>query len=307
MKTLGGVIMIITCPECGKKFSDMAEACPECGCPTSKITINNELLIKNNPEPTPVVTKPILDNAQHHKQKRKKRKGCLTYFLYIITFLCFIFIISVIFGLDEDTDETSTTTTTESTEKMSKKEQFVSDLTSVNGVKKKAAKSAYSIIKNDLGYKNIEVYETNGDNTTFGIVADDDYLYIVVNDKLRRVWCGDFTLYENDEVVMTKKEMDNRVVGDNKSSYYVISQEIISSFLKAPSTADFCSQDETSMRRNGDYVVVSGYVDSQNSFGAMIRSEFTVEFKVNDLNNFEYEILYVNIDGESSGEFKDLD
>lgn len=28
---------LIKCPECGKKFSDQADACPRCGCPTSKI------------------------------------------------------------------------------------------------------------------------------------------------------------------------------------------------------------------------------------------------------------------------------
>ena len=29
---------LIICPECGKQFSDKAQACPECGCPTSEIT-----------------------------------------------------------------------------------------------------------------------------------------------------------------------------------------------------------------------------------------------------------------------------
>ena len=27
-----------TCIECGKEFSDRAEACPNCGCPTSETT-----------------------------------------------------------------------------------------------------------------------------------------------------------------------------------------------------------------------------------------------------------------------------
>ncbi len=32
---------LITCPECGKSFSDKAEACPNCGCPTKMIVSTN--------------------------------------------------------------------------------------------------------------------------------------------------------------------------------------------------------------------------------------------------------------------------
>ena len=33
---------LIKCPECGKEFSDKAQACPNCGCPTSEAK-NQEL------------------------------------------------------------------------------------------------------------------------------------------------------------------------------------------------------------------------------------------------------------------------
>lgn len=45
---------LITCPECGKSFSDKAPACPECGCPTSEIVgtktnvSEGQLIIANN-------------------------------------------------------------------------------------------------------------------------------------------------------------------------------------------------------------------------------------------------------------------
>lgn len=28
---------LIECPECGKEFSDKAQACPNCGCPTDEV------------------------------------------------------------------------------------------------------------------------------------------------------------------------------------------------------------------------------------------------------------------------------
>ena len=32
---------LITCPECGKEFSDKASSCPNCGCPTIEINTDN--------------------------------------------------------------------------------------------------------------------------------------------------------------------------------------------------------------------------------------------------------------------------
>ena len=58
--------------------------------------------------------------------------------------------------------------------------------------------------------------------------------------------------------------------------------------LKSPSTADFPTSDQVVIRRFMNKVPnrapneayeVSSYVDSQNSFGAMIRSSWTVVFE----------------------------
>ena len=64
--------------------------------------------------------------------------------------------------------------------------------------------------------------------------------------------------------------------------------EQVKSRLKSPSTAVFSSSSETSIQQKiktfpNDGVlrakwIVSGYVDSQNSFGAHIRSNFSCEF-----------------------------
>ena len=39
----GGTIMLITCPECGKRVSDKASACPNCGAPIEVIGASSEL------------------------------------------------------------------------------------------------------------------------------------------------------------------------------------------------------------------------------------------------------------------------
>jgi hypothetical protein len=49
----------------------------------------------------------------------------------------------------------------------------------------------------------------------------------------------------------------------------------VSAQLKAPRTAIFCGPEELT---EGDRGSVSGYVDSQNSFGALIRTRFTAHY-----------------------------
>lgn len=66
--------------------------------------------------------------------------------------------------------------------------------------------------------------------------------------------------------------------------------------LKAPSTADFPSQilsGDWKVNRKDDVVTVSSYVDAQNSFGAMIRSNFIVQISYSTSS-----CLYLEIDGQ---------
>jgi hypothetical protein len=66
------------------------------------------------------------------------------------------------------------------------------------------------------------------------------------------------------------------------SSYaFVISQNFITSTLKAPSTADFPFLDFTAENLGNNRYKVTSYVDSQNGFGAMIRSNWQTVLKYN--------------------------
>lgn len=58
---------------------------------------------------------------------------------------------------------------------------------------------------------------------------------------------------------------------------WVCAQNIVKEELKSPSTADFCSYPDASITDIGnERYVVKGYVDAKNSFGAEIRTDFTV-------------------------------
>ena len=59
---------------------------------------------------------------------------------------------------------------------------------------------------------------------------------------------------------------------------YLVCQDFVSEGLKAPSTAEFASMSDSTIRNtSGDNWSVSSYVDAQNSFGAMIRTHFVCD------------------------------
>lgn len=78
---------------------------------------------------------------------------------------------------------------------------------------------------------------------------------------------------------------------------YIDAQAIVEKTLKSPSTAKFPSSSHATITRAGENIFkVDSYVDSQNGFGAMIRSEWSVMFEyVGD----KLDTYAISIDGET--------
>jgi len=71
----------------------------------------------------------------------------------------------------------------------------------------------------------------------------------------------------------------------NYHDAYFYGKEYVKRNLKAPSSAKFGSYGNSSVQHyKGCKFVVNGYVDSQNSFGAMLRSNYSVTLTPNGLN-----------------------
>lgn len=76
---------------------------------------------------------------------------------------------------------------------------------------------------------------------------------------------------------------DDDSIGE--SDAWVCAQDVVEKNLKSPSSAKFCLMSEATIYYNGEdggglRYTVSGYVDAQNSFGATIRQNFTVNLTV---------------------------
>lgn len=106
-----------------------------------------------------------------------------------------------------------------------------------------------------------EVIESNykKSNYTFAILIS---IFVIIAGTIFLVW--------NYSKPNQKEKIESTVV--------MLSQQAVESKLKAPKTADFpVSYDNYAIHQNGDVYTVTSYVDAENSFGAKIRSNFTVE------------------------------
>lgn len=67
----------------------------------------------------------------------------------------------------------------------------------------------------------------------------------------------------------------------DKYDAYAMSHVFVKRNLKAPSTAEFPTTTYANISYDGTYWNVSCFVDAQNSFGAMIRSDYEVKMSYN--------------------------
>lgn len=167
---------------------------------------------------------------------------------------------------------------------------------------------AYDILVNQIGFTNVE-YVKNTEGTGNYIMTSSECDFILTafpDDKVYRVFQpnGGSVFYEDDALKMTVEELKNRTINHNdRSAYYIIAKTIVENGLKSPRSAKFPSivtrPEEIAMSKNGDIIAVQSYVDAENSFGAIIRSKWTVQFEVIDISTYSYNPLYVNVDGET--------
>jgi hypothetical protein len=98
---------------------------------------------------------------------------------------------------------------------------------------------------------------------------------------------------QSESVAKQVGEIDARIMAEN----------FVRETLKAPSTAKFPNERRTSNKTGENTFVISGVVDSQNSFGAMLRSDYiaTLEYSQEEKG---WRLLHLSLDGETIYERK---
>lgn len=74
---------------------------------------------------------------------------------------------------------------------------------------------------------------------------------------------------------------------DLRATAYFNSQECVKDLLKSPSTAEFPYGSEQFVTQiDEDTFIINSYVDSQNSFGAMLRTQYVCQVTLIDNENY---------------------
>lgn len=66
---------------------------------------------------------------------------------------------------------------------------------------------------------------------------------------------------------------------------YIQCQDFVKQDLKSPTSAKFTLDDFTSRKESNDVYIINSYVDSQNSYGAIIRQNFICKIKLDNKDN----------------------
>lgn len=109
------------------------------------------------------------------------------------------------------------------------------------------------------------------------------------DDSIYLLRYGSHHLYENNKIV--GKINDYMVTFGERVSIEDICKSNVKRVLKTPDSAKFANSNEWSFEKVDGEIVVKSYVDSQNSFGATLRSEFQFKFstKTEDITSFVFD------------------
>lgn len=104
-------------------------------------------------------------------------------------------------------------------------------------------------------------------------------LYVGSDNKVISIRWADKDFYKNGQVLLNFN--DYVITFDEKNEYNIDAQKRIKSVLKAPSTAKFPNINNWKFGKDNGIMTVQSYVDSENSFGAELRSEFQIKYDSN--------------------------
>ena len=139
--------------------------------------------------------------------------------------------------------------------------------------------------------------EITSNQATINVKLTDDQIAQIEKEKEEKAKQEE----ERKKVEQQKEEESKNTLSSYEQAFakdYAI--ECIKSALKAPSTAEFpggflTPYQDWNMSKSNNLVTVSSYVDAENSFGAMLRSPFTIQMKI---DGDTWSVTYFEFDGE---------
>ncbi len=116
-------------------------------------------------------------------------------------------------------------------------------------------------------------------------------LYLKENKDVEAINWADINFYKDGEIKDNIK--DYTLISSQRAQYQNRAEELIKSILISPATAKFPNSNQWNIRINKGIVFMQSFVDSQNAFGAVIRSDFKIKYDTKTAT-----IISLIIDGE---------
>ena len=239
-----------------------------------------------------------MENQRTEKKNAYKtggKKGCLTVVIVFVFFSIFLGLLGSK-GLLK----------TEETNKLSRNEKQIKE--SCNVTDKEAIKISQILENCEI----ITIDKIEHDEILDDMFNEGDTGYRLQSNRIKNI-----IMYLNSKKeVIVVRHADIDMFSENtyktkfSSFYLTVSQETklqisvqngVKSILKSPSSAEFPLIAKWNFHRDAltNIVTIRSYVDSQNSFGATIRSEFVVLYKITgDIEQGEYTLLYFEFDNQ---------
>jgi len=299
------------CQQCGAQNPDMAKFCGVCGAefPIDGSWVQIPTQFQQSQFP---VSSPYSDQTS---QKPKKKMSTFTACIWIVICLACIFSATIsIFNKPKSSTSTSEVNASQtkeiipvssSTPEIEKSIKVIMDNT---GLSESDAMLAFETIKS-VGFENVgkmtlsreteNVKAYMGSLNCNGIITEtciENILITIAENKIYSISSEDIIFYDMSKGGKIDDVANYKLDQLEISLYQQTTIEKVKSGLKAPSTAQFpgifLNADKWFVSRNHDIVTVQSYVDSQNSFGAMIRSNFKAQYSYE-----KKKLLYLDIDG----------
>lgn len=232
---------LINCPECNREISDQSTTCIGCGMPLKNGGPTTQDS-QSAPEPAPAEIKAKQSPKRTATQREKQRVVWLTIAIIPVS-LFMAYVIGLMFiGIPFQW-------------------RFL---------------MIFGFLVAFIGA------EGDNDNLSYGKKFLTAGLALAVAGfMLRGVWVSPELQAEKDLKQKIEQVKKQQSAGRSAAtSAYVYAEEAVKQKLKSPSTAKFPYYDTDSLSKSSDgSYTISSYVDSQNSFGAMIRSQWSCKMK----------------------------
>lgn len=263
------IILDIKCFNCGNVHN--CNYCPNCGAPAKQNIVTPNYQVKNT-------------YNQDGFNAKSKKSGCLIIFLAFFAFV----VISAICSIFVNDSETE------------KSPNNISEFRKITGTSSEQEIAILDVLKNcgidpvdtiehdelldDMNEEGEKGYRISCD------IANNIILYLSPGNTVNSVRYLDHDLYDG-KLISTLS--DYVLTFDEQSDLQISCQKAIKNILASPSTAKFPNILKWKFWKEDGNIYVQSYVDSQNAFGAELRSEFKFT-----LSESDYTIESLIFDGD---------